>query len=117
MLNSQGSIRRGKVAISLTSHYHFHLLHKHLDISWAITADSLPLHIASSWTQTRNLIYTYVILLRRKKKCSYHSWCHGNIEIHYYQKISSFYDYALFRKLCTPRDSEPAKPLNYIAII
>ena len=26
-----------------------------LDISWAIAADSLPLHIASSRTQTRNL--------------------------------------------------------------
>ena len=29
--------------ISLTPHYHFHPLHKHLDISWAITAESSPL--------------------------------------------------------------------------
>ena len=33
---------------SLTPHYHFHPLHKHLDISRAITAESSPLHIASS---------------------------------------------------------------------
>ena len=25
--------------ISLTPHYHFHLLHRHLDISWAITGE------------------------------------------------------------------------------
>ena len=31
--------------ISLTPHYHFHLLHRHLDISRAITAKSSPLHI------------------------------------------------------------------------
>ena len=41
--------------ISLTSHYHFHLLHRHLDISQAITAESSPLHIASSCTRTGNL--------------------------------------------------------------
>ena len=33
--------------ISLTPHYHFHPLHKHLDISHAITAESAPLHIGS----------------------------------------------------------------------
>ena len=41
--------------IPLTPHYHFHPLHRHLDISQAITAGSSPLHIASSWTQTGNL--------------------------------------------------------------
>ena len=41
--------------ISLTPHYHFHLLHRHLDISRAITAESSPLHIASSRTRTGNL--------------------------------------------------------------
>ena len=41
--------------ISLTPHYHFHSLHRHLDISWAITAESSPLHIPSSRTRTRNL--------------------------------------------------------------
>ena len=30
--------------------YHFDLLHRHLDISWAITAECSPLHIASSLT-------------------------------------------------------------------
>ena len=41
--------------ISLTPHYHFHPLHRHLDISRAIAAGSSPLHIASSRTQTGNL--------------------------------------------------------------
>ena len=41
--------------ISLTPHYHFHRLHRHLDISRAITAESLPLHIASCQTRTGNL--------------------------------------------------------------
>ena len=41
--------------ISLTPHYHFHPLHRHLDISRAITAESSPLHIASSRTRTWNL--------------------------------------------------------------
>ena len=39
-------------AISLIRLYHFHALHKHLDISRGITVESLPLHIASSRTQT-----------------------------------------------------------------
>ena len=41
--------------ISLTLHYHFHPLHRHLDISQAITAESLPLHIGSSRIWTGNL--------------------------------------------------------------
>ena len=41
--------------ISLTPHYHFHPLHRHLDIRRVITAESSPLHIASSRTQTGNL--------------------------------------------------------------
>ena len=41
--------------ISLTPHYHFHPLHRHLDISRAITAESSPLHIASSRTRTGKL--------------------------------------------------------------
>ena len=40
---------QGKMeGISLTSHYHFHSLHRHLDISQEITAESSPLHIGSS---------------------------------------------------------------------
>ena len=38
--------------ISLTPHYHFHPLHRHLDISQVITAESSPLHIGSSRTRT-----------------------------------------------------------------
>ena len=41
--------------ISLTLHYHFHPLHRYLHISRAITAESSPLHIGSSQTQTGNL--------------------------------------------------------------
>ena len=41
--------------ISLTPHYHFHPLHKHLDISGAITAESSSLHIGSTRTRTGNL--------------------------------------------------------------
>ena len=41
--------------ISLTPHYHFHPLHRQLDISRAITAESSPRHIASSRTRIGNL--------------------------------------------------------------
>ena len=41
--------------ISLTPHYHFYPLHRHLEISRAITAESSPLHIGSSRTRTKNL--------------------------------------------------------------
>ena len=39
----------------LTPLYHFHPLHRHLDISRAIAAESSPLHIAGSRTRTGNL--------------------------------------------------------------
>ena len=51
--------------IYLTSHYHFHLLHRQLDISWAITAESSPLHIASSRTRTGNLSKRKSLLIYR----------------------------------------------------
>ena len=41
--------------ISLTPHYHFHPLHRHLDISRVITPESSPLHIASSRDRAGNL--------------------------------------------------------------
>ena len=41
--------------ISLTPHYHFYPLHRHLDISWAITTESSPLCLVSSRTRTGNL--------------------------------------------------------------
>ena len=40
---------KGK-GISLSPHYDFHPLHRHLDISRAIIAESSPLQVASSWT-------------------------------------------------------------------
>ena len=39
-----------------TPHYHFHPPHRHLDISRTITAESSPLHITSSRTQTRETL-------------------------------------------------------------
>ena len=44
-----------KEGIFLTPFYHFHPLHRNLDISRAITAESSLLHIASSRTPTGNL--------------------------------------------------------------
>ena len=44
--------------IPLTPNYHFHPLHRLLDISRAITAGSSALHIASSRTRTGNLWLT-----------------------------------------------------------
>ena len=41
--------------ICLIPGYHFHPLHRHLDISWALTAEGSPLHIVSSQTRTENL--------------------------------------------------------------
>ena len=46
--------------ISLTPHYHFHPVHRHLDISRAITAESSPLHIGSSQIRTGNLWFPSV---------------------------------------------------------
>ena len=49
-----GLHEKGK-GIFLTPHYHFQLFHRHLDISQAITAESSPLNMATSQTQTKNL--------------------------------------------------------------
>ena len=35
--------------------YHLHTLHEHLHISWAITAETSPLHMVSGWTKTWSL--------------------------------------------------------------
>ena len=54
--HSQFTGQQGKgEGIYLTPLYHFHPLHRHLDISRAITAKSSPLHIAGSRTRTGNL--------------------------------------------------------------
>ena len=54
--HSRITVLQGKgEGISLTPHYHFYPLHRHLDVSRVITAESSPLHIASSQTETRNL--------------------------------------------------------------
>ena len=66
-------------------HYHFHPLREHVDNSWAITAESSPLHIAGSRTRTRNLLVSernplttelraLISFCRRKR--SHFSQCH-----------------------------------------
>ena len=47
-------IAREREAISLIPLYHFHSLHRHFDISQAITAKSPPLYIAGSRTRIGN---------------------------------------------------------------
>ena len=44
------TVGEGGGATSLTHLYHFHLLHRHLDISLAITVESSPLCIVSRQT-------------------------------------------------------------------
>ena len=51
---SQDCRQRMEWGLSLIPHYHFHSLHRHIDISRVIVAESVPLHIASSWTRTGN---------------------------------------------------------------
>ena len=52
--DSQDNRGRGE-AISLTPLYHFHPLHRHVDTSWTITAESSPLHIANTPSQTGDI--------------------------------------------------------------
>ena len=51
-----GQQGKGK-CICLTHLYYFHPLHRHLEISRVITAESSPLHIASSRTRTGNSFF------------------------------------------------------------
>lgn len=51
--NSQDNREKGNAF--LTSLYHFHSLHRQLDISLAITAAYSPLHIASCRIRTGNI--------------------------------------------------------------
>ena len=52
-VHSRFTGQQGKAeAVYLTPLYHFHPLHRHLDLSRAITSESSPLHIASSRTRT-----------------------------------------------------------------
>ena len=60
--HSQFTGQQGKgEGIYLTPLYHFHPLHRHLDISRAITAESSHLRIAGSRTRTGNLWFSSVI--------------------------------------------------------
>ena len=114
----------GERYLSLTPHYHFHPLHRHLGISQVITVERLPLHIDSNrkpyiylcntyihiyciyiHIQTYIYIYIYIYIymisitytVEKKRKCSYNSYAIIRLS-----EISSLYLYALFRKFCTP---------------
>ena len=47
--------RKGKGEAYITPLYRFYLLHRHLDISLVVNAESALLHIASSRTRAGNL--------------------------------------------------------------
>ena len=62
-------LQRKKDGISLTLHYHFHQLRRHLDISRTITTDSSPMHIGSNWTRAgRKSLTTKLRALKIKLK-------------------------------------------------
>ena len=54
--DSQDSRWKGRLLLS--PFYHFHPLHRHLDISWVIAAETPPLRIAGSRNWTWKLWYT-----------------------------------------------------------
>ena len=62
-------LKRMSRDISLTPHYHFRLLHRHLDVSLAITAESSPLNIGSIWSQTGTFSFQAQVDNREFKAC------------------------------------------------
>ena len=68
--------------VPLIPHYYLHPLHRHLDISRVITAESLPLHIGSRKSRTGKICFPiamckiatdnfgkkYIKILKKKKK-------------------------------------------------
>ena len=52
---TSGEVEGVKGDISLPPQYHFHPLHRRLEIVRANAAESSPLHVGSSWTRTGNL--------------------------------------------------------------
>ena len=80
-----GQQRKGE-SISLTPLYHFHPLHRHLDISRVITAESSPLHIAGRQARTKN----HWIPSTNCLPLSYTPLTNdGNFGIEYYQNVNN----------------------------
>ena len=46
--------------------------------------------------------YVLLTLLKKKRKCSYNSQCHGNMEIRYYQKFYHFISMPFFENFAPP---------------
>ena len=88
--------------ISLTLHYHFHSLHRYLDISREITAESSPLHIGSSRTRTGNLwfgsanpfLVCITIIVRSMLLLS---------DLHHTGQILGYSIYLVFKTPCSTR--------------
>ena len=59
ILDSQDS--RGRGGYLFNPLYYFHLLHRHLDTSWAVGAEISPLHIASSGTLAQEPLFSEVV--------------------------------------------------------
>ena len=97
--HSQFTEQQGKgEAISLTPLYHFHPLHRHLDISRAITTEGSPLHIASRRTRTGNLWFPSASRL----KC----W------IHILRNIYIFKEYGFHLEYCHTKPTFDLKVLH-----
>ena len=75
---------RGSLSFSSTALCHFHLLHRHSEISKAVTAQSSPTYIASSWNWTRNNFFS---------KCkNFHFILQRNLQLKSHDKLSSLKD-------------------------
>ena len=58
--------RKKTISLTPSTSNHFHLFHRYLGVSRAITEESSPLQIASSWTRTGNLLVSKRKLLTTK---------------------------------------------------
>ena len=64
-------------AISLCPFYHFYPLHRRLDISWVVTAESSLLHIGGSRNRKLNLWYT-IFRIHSFHTCTGSCCCYEN---------------------------------------
>ena len=65
--------------ISLIPLYHFHPLHRHLDISQTITAESSLLYIASYQAQVSTLTTKLLVLIAKNMSLSHKPFCEFSV--------------------------------------
>ena len=83
--------------ISLIPYYHFHLLHRHLDISREITTDSSPLRLGSSRTESNwePLVFERKSLTSKPRapwlyvNCKRLQWLHRLQRLHFFATFLS----------------------------